>query len=215
MKKILIPCLLLALALAASSADTPPSAPAAQKIAVIDLRKAFDNYWRTKQADANLKEQAADLEKERNRMVEAYKKAQDAYKKQLDGANDPALSAEERDKRKKAAENELLTLRRIEDDVKQFDNTSRTTLGEKQRRVRDQILGEIKDKIKARAKAGGYTMVIDTAAESVNNTPFVLYTAGSDNDLTEAILNELNLNAPKDAPKDGIKGADNKNDKAK
>jgi outer membrane protein len=215
MKTNLIPCLLLASSLFVVAADAPAPAPSAQKIAVIDLRKAFDNYWKTKQADANLKEQAADLEKARNRLVDDYKKGQEAYKKQLDGANDPALSAEERDKRKKAAENELLALRRIEDDVKQFDNTSRTTLGEKQRRVRDQILSEIKDKIKARAKAGNYTMVIDTAAESINNTPFVLYTASSDNDLTDAILAELNLNAPKETPKDAPKDGEKRNEKAK
>ncbi len=195
MKKHLIPTLLLAFAVLAPAADAP------QKIATIDLRKTFDNFWRTKQADINLKEQAADLEKERNRMVEAYKKTQDAYKKQLDGANDPSLSADEREKRKKSAENELLNLRKIEDDVKQFDATSRTTLGEKQRRVRDQILGEIKDKIKARAKSGAYTMVIDSAAETVNNTPVLLFNGSTDNDLTDAILAELNINAPKETPK--------------
>src|SRR6266542_5740707 len=100
MKKTLFFSLFLASTLAGFAAD-------AQKIATIDLRKAFDNYWRTKQADANLKEQAADLEKERKLMLDQYQKSQETYKKTMDGASDPALSAEERDKRKKAAEGEL------------------------------------------------------------------------------------------------------------
>src|SRR2546423_8753162 len=87
------------------------SAGAEQKIATIDLRKVFDNYWRTKQADANLKDQAADLEKERKMMVDQFQKAEDGYKKLLDAANDPAIATAEREKRKKDAENELLGLR--------------------------------------------------------------------------------------------------------
>ena len=173
------------------------SAAESQKIATIDLRKTFDQYWRTKQADANLKDQAADLEKERKAMVDQYRKAEESYKKLLDGMNDAALSTEERDKRKKGAETELLGLRAQEDRIKQFDATSRTTLGEKQRRVRDQILAEIKDKIKAKAKTGGYTMVFDTAAETVNNTPFLLFAGNTEHDITDAVLTELNLNAPR------------------
>lgn len=192
MKKFIL-TLLLASGVVAFGADT--------KIATIDLRKAFDNYWRTKQADANLKDQASDLEKERKAMFDQYEKSRENYRKLLDSANDPAVSSDEREKRKKQAESELLALRAQEERVRQFDATAKTTLGEKQRRVRDQILAEIKDKIKARAKAGNYAMVIDTAAETVNGTPFVLYSGSAENDLTEAILAELNLNAPKELPK--------------
>jgi outer membrane protein len=195
MKKKLFLSLLLASTLSGLAAD-------AQKIATIDLRKTFDNYWRTKQADVNLKDQAADLEKERKSMVDQYRKSEESYKKTVDGMNDAALSADERDKRKKSAETELLGLRALEERIKQFDTTSRTTLGEKQRRVRDQILAEIKDQIKARAKSGGYTMVVDTAAETINNTPFLLYVSSTENDITDAILTELNRNAPAQSSSD-------------
>src|SRR4051794_18127625 len=108
-----------------------------QKIATIDLRKVFDGYWRTKQADANLKDQAGDLEKERQSMVEQLQKADERYKKLLDSANDTALAVGERDKRKKDAENELLGLRDMEGRIRQFEGTSRTQLQERRRRIRD------------------------------------------------------------------------------
>lgn len=193
MKTKLLLALLLAMGVSAFAAEP-------YRLATVDLRKVFDNYWRTKQADANLKEQAADLEKERKTMIEQFQKGQESYKKLLDSANDPAVASEEREKRKRAAENELLNLRNQEDRIKQFDTTSRTTLGEKQRRVRDQILGEIKDTIKAKSKAANFTMVIDTAAESINNTPIVLFTS-AENDLTDVVLAQLNINAPKDTGK--------------
>jgi outer membrane protein len=165
------------------------------KVATVDLRKVFDNYWKTKQADVNLKDQAGGLEKERRTMVDQYQKAQENYKKFLDGANDQALSTDERDKRKKSAEMELLSLRDLENRVKQFDVTSRTMLDETRTRVRNNILAEIKDTIKAKVKAGNYNLVLDSAADSFNNTPIVLYTAGID-DLSDAILAQLNVNAP-------------------
>jgi len=172
---------------------------AEQKIATIDLRKVFDGYWRTKQADANLKEQAADLEKERQVMMDQFQKAEARYKKLLDSANDQALSATERDKRKKDAENELLGLRDMESRIKQFDTTSRTTLGEKQRRMRDNILQEIRDTVKARVKSTGHTLVVDSAAETVNGTPIVLFNGGAD-DITDNVLSQLNINAPATPP---------------
>jgi len=175
------------------------SASAEQKIATVDLRKVFDNYWRTKQADANIKEQAADLEKERKTMVDRFQANEEKYKKLLDGANDIALSAPEREKRKKDAENELINLREMETRIRQFDNTSKATLGEKQRRIRDNILQEIRDTIKARVKTGGYTLVLDTAAETPNSTPILLYSSGND-DLTDVVLSQLNINAPAATP---------------
>lgn len=196
---LLLPAVLLgallqtAIATAAEPAATGTSA--GQKIATVDLRKVFDNYWKTKQADANLKDRAGDLDKERKALMDQYQKGQETYKKLADGANDQAVSAEERDKRKKSAEAELLKLKDIETTVRQFDASAKSTLGEQQRRMRDNILGEIKDAIKAKAKQGGYTFVLDSAGESINSTPVLIYNAG-DQDITDPVITQLNLTAP-------------------
>src|SRR5688500_6471354 len=171
------------------------TASAQSKVGIIDLRKVFDEYNKTKTADARLKDQAADLDKERKSMMDQYQKATDDYKAALDGANDQAVSADEREKRKKTAESKLLDIKKLEQDIGQFDRQARTTLEEEQRKLRDKILVEIRNVINARAKSGGYSLVIDSAAESINKTPIVMYTTG-ENDLTTAILAELNANAP-------------------
>ncbi len=165
------------------------------KIATIDLKKAFDSYWKTKQADTSLKERAADLDKARKGMIDDYTKANEDYKKLLDSANDQAVAPAERDKRKKSSESKLLEIKEIEQSVQQFDRQSRTTLAEQQRRMRDNILKEIREIINSKAKAAGYTLVVDTAAESVNATPIVLFTGG-ENDITDDIVTQLNTNAP-------------------
>jgi len=190
----------LLLAAAAAVLLVLPSQAQTAKFGIIDLRKVFDNYWKTKQADANLKEEAAGLDKEKKTMLDQFQKAQEDYKKRLESANDAAVSSEERDKRKRAAEDDLVKLKEFQANIEQFDRQARTTLGEKQRRMRDNLLGEIKEVVKTRSKAGGYTFVFDIAAESANNTPILLYHTG-ENDLTDEVLQQLNRNAPADALK--------------
>ena len=187
-KTFLILSSCVALALGARGAEM-------QKVATINLKKVFDGYYRTKQADATLKEQAADLEKETKTMLDQFHKNEEKYRKLLDGANDQALSQPERDKRKREAENELLGLRDLEAKIKQFDATSRTQLLEKNRRVRDNLITEIQDQVKAIVKKSGHTLVVDTAAEAANGTPIVLFSAGTD-DITDTVLAQLNVNAP-------------------
>src|SRR5258708_40368901 len=75
--------------------------------ATIDLGKVFKNYWKTKQADAVIKDRQADMQKEQKSMLDDWKKAKEDYQNLLTSANDIAVSAEERDKRKKTAEDKL------------------------------------------------------------------------------------------------------------
>src|ERR1051325_7900933 len=149
---------ILTIALAALLVSAGPLA-AQQKIGFIDLKKTFDSYWKTKQADSNLKERAGDLDKARKGMIDDYEKANKEYKDLLDKANDQAVAAAERDKRKKSAEDKLLEIRQIEQSVQHFDRQSCTTLAEQQRRLRDNILKEVTDLVNAKAKAKGFTTV--------------------------------------------------------
>ena len=175
------------------------SAQAETKIAIIDLRKVFDEYFKTKAADANLKDKATELDKERKNFMDQYGKLRDDYKKALDGAQDQAVSADEREKRKKTGESKLLELKELEQTIEQFDRQSRTSLEEQQRRMRDNILKEIQGVITTKAKSGNFSLVVDIASESFNKTPVVLYSNG-ENDLTTAVLKDLNSTAPLPTP---------------
>jgi Skp family chaperone for outer membrane proteins len=165
------------------------------KIAIIDLRKVFDGYFKTKEADGKIKQEAGELEKTAKGMLDDYKKANEEYKQLMDSANDAAVSADEKQKRRKSAEDKLLEIRQLEQQVQNFQRQSEATLLEKRRRMREQLLRDIRETIVTKAKAGGFTLVIDTAADSINQTPIVLYTNG-ENDLTEDLLKALNANAP-------------------
>ncbi len=171
------------------------AAHAQQKVGYVDLKKLFEGYWKTKQADANLKDRAGEFDKKKKDMLDDYDKAQAEYKKLVESANDQAVSAEEREKRKKAGEAKILEIREIEQSITVFDRTARTTLAEKQKTERDKILEEIKGVVQTKARSGGYSVIFDTASETINATVVFLYVDGKD-DITEDVLKQLNTTAP-------------------
>ena len=203
----LVPGLLLASLLSGS-------AWAQGRIATVDLRKIFDNYWKTKQADAALKDRAADIEKDHKIMLDDWKKAKDEYQTLLTEANNQTLSLEEREKRKKSAEDKLKQIKDSEDAIAQYERQARTTLDEQRKRMRDSIVEEIRTAVNGRAKSAGYALVLDTVAESANNTPIVLY-SNNENDMTDAVLAQLNAGAPPETPKPEEQTADKKDEKKK
>jgi Skp family chaperone for outer membrane proteins len=168
---------------------------AEQKFATVDLGKVFEKYYKTIQSNASLKLEAGDMEKERSQMIDAEKKHEDEWRGLIDKANDQAASAEARDQSKKAASEKYTELESDKQSITEFDRVATARLREKQRQRRDDIVKEIMGVLNADAKAGGYTMVLDSSGASANMTPVVLFSNGQ-NDLTDALIKELNAGAP-------------------
>src|ERR1043166_9610127 len=188
------------------------SAWAQGRIATIDLAKVLDKYWKREQAEAVLKERLADMEKEFKNMGTDFNKAKDEYQKDLAAANDQLVSQEERDKRNRAAIDKLKYLRDLEDTMRQYRAQATATLDEQGRRMRDNILGEIRTIVNSKAKTAGYAMVVDTSADSAKGTPIVLFNTG-ENDITESVVSQLNSTAPADASKPDPKKDEKKDTK--
>jgi Skp family chaperone for outer membrane proteins len=174
------------------------------RLATVDLRKVFDGYWKTKQADAALKDRAADIEKEHKSMLDDWKKAKDEYQALLTEANNQNLSLDERDKRKKSAEDKFKQIKESEDAITQYERQARTTLEEQKKRMRDSILEEIRTTINGKAKAAGYGLVVDTSAESGNGSP------GTPGTPVFLYCSNENAGAPAETPKTDEKKADSK-----
>jgi outer membrane protein len=189
------------------------SAFAEYRIATVDLGRVFTNYWKTKQAQIAIDEHRQDIEKTGKDMLTTFNKSKEDYQKMVDSMNDPAVSTAERDKRKKAADDKLKDLKDQDDALAQFDRASRASLEEQLKRTRDNIVADIRVTITAKAKSDGYTLVIDTASQSANGTPVILYSVPGDNDITEAVIKQINAGAPVDIPKSDDKPAVKPDDK--
>jgi Skp family chaperone for outer membrane proteins len=173
------------------------SALAQTKIATVNLKILFDGYWKTKQAQAAIQDRKAQLDKDDKSMRDDLKKAADDYQQLLQQANDQAISADERDRRKKTADDKLKQLQGSQAALDQYERQAQATLSDQSSRMREKVLDDIQNHVTTAAKAGGYAIVLDTAAETVNATPAVVYSS-SEVDLTDAVLKQLNAGAPID-----------------
>lgn len=171
------------------------TAQAQIKIATIDFSQAFTNYWKFKQAEAVLSDKARELEADQKKMVDQYNKLKTDYRSALEKANDTAVSTEEREKRKKGADGKLGEMKELEANMQQFDRQAMTMLEEQKRRMRDNLVSEIKAIVDLKAKSGGYSLVIDSSALSGTGTPILVYNVG-DNDITKVVITQLNETAP-------------------
>ena len=169
------------------------------KIATVDLKKVFDNYYKTKLATQAIQSRADDLDKDYTSMATDLKKHSDQYQQLLASANDQAVSQEERDKRRQSADDLFKQLQDSKVAIEQFERQAQVTISDQRQRMRDNILDEIKKAVAEKAKAAGDTLVMDTAAETVAGTPSIIY-SDSANDLTDDVLKQLNANAPPDLP---------------
>ena len=185
------------------------------KLATVDLSKLFDKYYKTQQAMAMLKDRAADAEKDLKDMGDERKKAVDEYQALLADASNQALSTEERDKRKHSAEDKLKVIRDKEVEIDNYRKQAEARITEQKQRMLLNIFGEIKTAVSAKAKAAGYNLVIDVSAEAAKGTPVVLYNSDEGNDLTQVVLDQLNVAAPADTAKATDSTADKKKDDKK
>ena len=184
-------------------------AQAQTRIATIDGKKLVNGFWKTKEAMAALKDRKDDLIKELKGLSEDIKKGEDEYKKLIEDANDQAVSPEERDKRKKAAETKLKAISELKDRAREFDRNASANLNEQAQRMSERIDERIHTAVGSQAKSAGYALVFDIAARGAENKPLVAY-ANDDNDLTQAVLKQINADAPPDAAKPEAKKEEKK-----
>ena len=163
------------------------------KIATVDMQKIFSAYYKTKLADAQLQKRQSDLRKDLKDMADGIDKAEADYKQALEQSDDLAISTEERDKRKQTAADLLKDLDDRKVAAEQYQRQAQSTFQDMNLRMRNGLIADIQKAVADKAKAGGYTMVLNSAANEV-----VVYSAGGDTDLTAATIKELNEAAPID-----------------
>lgn len=179
MKKLLA---ILALAFTVSLAS------AQQKIATADFAEIMKNFWRTKTAEANFKKAEESLKKQ----LEKHFQAQTELRKQIDRAaqagNAPGLPPRELQRRREA----FLKLRKEFEDndkaIQVFRNGKIKAMQEDFRKARKDIIDEIKVVVSAKARQGGFTLVLDEGS--------VLFT-DKKADITQGVTTQLNLTDPK------------------
>jgi outer membrane protein len=183
-----LPGLLLAVLLVLPAAAQP-------RIGIVDLRKVFDNYHEKAQADITISNNAEGLTRDFKAGVEAYDKLKAECDKLRAAQNDQTVSAAEREKRGNATLAKLDEIKAAERGLQEMQAEANKKLDALKTELLAKILKQIRVVIDALAKAEGYTLVLDSTADSLNQAPVVLYTNG-ENDLTDKVLATLNAASP-------------------
>ncbi len=171
---------------------TIASASAQSKVATVDMKKLFNGYYKTKLSQTSLENRKSELRKEIKDMADGLDKSQADYKQLLDKANDQTLSADERTKNRIASEDKAKEINNSRAAIEQFQHQAESQLGDQSQRMSVALVGEIQKAVAEKAKAGGYSMVLNSASIEV-----VVF-ANTDNDVTASVLAQLNAGAPID-----------------
>ena len=162
------------------------------KIATVDMSKTFDSYWKTTLSNKQIKEREVDFNKIEQGMVDDIKLIQEEYSRLVQSAQDPANSVAKREEDGKQARLKAAANDRSLRSLSEYRQNKQRTMGEMRARLSKARVDEIKEIISAKAKEGGYDLVVNSAQ---NDTALILYTVGK-NDLTQEVIAELNKEAP-------------------
>jgi outer membrane protein len=173
-----------------------------QKIAVVDMEKLFQNYYKTKISDADLKKQAEIFKDYFTKLNDSLLKLQDEFKEVRDASQNIALSETERENKRISAQDKYRQLKEKENEVKQYNSEKQTQLKEKYEELRNSLLKEITETIRKYCQPQGITLVLDSSGKTLNNIPSVIYRV-PDLDITDVIMKEINKPVgDKKAPED-------------
>ncbi len=195
MNKFIAVCVWLVL-LGAGPLVAPASAQDGQgSIVFVDLDSVFTNYYKTRDAEAQLKEQADEIKAERKTLVDSLEKLQDQYNALRSQAQSTALNEDARAVKRGEAEEKLMEVKDAETKVRRMEETAQRRMDEQSRRARTRLLAEINEIIRDHARARGYIAIIDTSGDTLNGVPPVVYFAPKF-DVTAEIITVINARKP-------------------
>src|SRR6266496_3995206 len=161
------------------------------KIGTVDVRRAFDEYTRKKEADAKLNDARNAAQKEFTDRAEAYKKVLDEINNLNKQLESPALNAEKKTQTAKERDDKIANIKNMEREINDFRQTRERQLQEQLMRVREGIVKEISDVVMEKVKANNLDLVFDRSGMSINGVPFLMYS--HDNiDFTNDVIAVLN-----------------------
>ena len=180
------------------SAASPVAAQGSFKIGIIDMKRVFSEYYKTKDAEKSVNDGKEAAKKQLDERNAKYRDLIGKWQESQKLINDPAISEELRAQKKKEAEELSSEAKSLEREMAEFRQRREQQLQEQVTRVRKGILDEIKVLVERKAKDANYDLVFDKSGMAVNGVPFLLFSRDAV-DFSQEIVGELNKDAPKEA----------------
>jgi outer membrane protein len=193
MKKYLaLPSLILALAFGSATASAQ-----ATKIGTVDMKKVFESYYKTKDAEAKINEARNAAKKELEDRMDIAKKSLEEVKKLDEDIAKPELSKDAKEQKSKVRSEKAAELQNMDREIREFQQSREKQLQEQSVRMRAGIVDDINKVVADKVKAENFDLVLDKSGPSLNGVPIILYSRDS-YEFTDAVISALNRNKGKD-----------------
>jgi outer membrane protein len=167
------------------------------KFGTVDMKKVFEQYYKTKDAESRINEARNAAKKELDERMDVYQKGVNEVKKLNEEIDSPALGKEAKEQKSKARDEKVGELKTMEREINEFRQTREKQLQEQSVRMRGGIVDEINKVVEAQVKAQSFDLVFDKSGMSLNGVPVVLY-ARDAYEFTEEVIKALNKNKGKE-----------------
>ncbi|MEO6738856.1 MAG: OmpH family outer membrane protein [Chthoniobacteraceae bacterium] len=192
-KHLIIPLLSLVFSLAFAG-----TASAELKIGTVDMKKLFESFWRTKEAETKMSEMRAVLKRDLDERVEKRKELQDLIEKLNDDIKKPELSKDTAAKKMKERDDKIGEWQTMMRELQQYQAEKDKQVTDQTLRIRNGIVEEILKVVNEKTQAENFDLVFDTSGNSINNVPVVI-SAKPSYDFTKDVIEKLNASRPKSA----------------
>ena len=170
------------------------AASAAERIVFVDLERVFNEFYKTQLAKSKVQMQQADIDAERQLMVDEMTQISEEVDVLKKEARDVTLTQEIRDGKRLLYEERVLELREKQKEIEEFSERRQKQIQMQVSRMSKTVMDEIREAIVEYAKQEGLLAVIDSSTRRAAVGVFI-YTH-ADVDITEAVLAMLNSRRP-------------------
>ncbi len=161
------------------------------EVTFIDMEKIFDNYYKTKDADAALKTQRDAIKDLADNMVKELEEMSKSYMQLREDAQNVVLSKEQRDAKFKEMQQVQKNAEVKKKELDQYQKGSIKKIRSQYEKVRDDITKELMNYLSKLAKLKRYDLVLDVSGKTSNGISGVVY-YNREKDITDAVLKSLN-----------------------
>ena len=167
------------------------------KIGTVDMKKVFESYYKTKDAEAKINEARNSAKKELEDRMDVAKKVLEEVKKLDEDIAKPELSKEAKDSKGKIRSEKASELQGMDREIREFQQNREKQLQEQSVRMRSGIVEEINKVVDAKVKSEQFDLVLDKSGPSLNGVPVVLFSRDT-YEFTPEVITALNKNKSSD-----------------
>jgi Skp family chaperone for outer membrane proteins len=174
------------------------SAQTQMKIGIVDMKRVFQEYYKTKDAEKKVNEDKSKAKKDLDQRNNTYQNLIQQWNDAQKIVQDKLVNAELKAQKKTEADKIASEIKALEREIDEFRRRREQQLQEQVMRMRKGLLDDISQRVEEKSKLDNYDLVFDKSGVSPSGVKFLLHSKDAV-DFSNQVLAELNKNAPKES----------------